>query len=89
MSTSVIDVNWRAPVPCQVGDQLKDIDTPCLLVDMDKLEHNLSLMPRIMSQWPSVSVRPHAKAHKTPALGVLQVMILFCHTTDIYDAKHG
>ncbi len=73
MSTLVMNSNWRPPAPCQVGDSLREVDTPCMIVDMDVLEENLQLLPRIMQKWPSVAVRVHVKAHKTPALAVLQV----------------
>ena len=73
MSTLKLNSNWRAPPPCEVGDSLQQVDTPCMIVDMDRLEDNLRLLPKIMQQWPSVAVRVHVKAHKTPALAALQV----------------
>ena len=44
-----------------------------MIVDMDRLEDNLRLLPKMMQQWPSVAARVHVKAHKTPALAALQV----------------
>ena len=73
MSTVSSNSTWKAPPQCQVGDSLQQIDTPCMIVDMDRLEDNLCLLPKMMQQWPLVAVRVHAKAHKTPALATLQV----------------
>jgi D-serine deaminase-like pyridoxal phosphate-dependent protein len=42
-----------------------DLTTPALVVDADVLEANLAAMAR---RWPSATLRPHVKAHKTTAL---------------------
>lgn len=65
--------SWRPPPPCQPGDALSSIDTPALVVDMDKIDKNLKLMPKYMQAFAGVSYRPHAKAHKCPNLAKLQV----------------
>ena len=74
---------WSPPPPCKVGDQIADIDTPALIVDMDKIEKNLQLMPKYMEKFPGVVWRPHAKAHKCPALAQLQVNFTTYSTTII------
>ena len=68
---------WVAPPPCKPGDSIQDVLTPALLVDLDMLDRNLTLMAKLMERWPKVALRPHAKAHKCPALGALQVCILY------------
>ena len=50
-----------------------DIDTPALIVDLEKMEKNLKILPQIMESFPNIAVRPHAKAHKSPELAKLQV----------------
>src|SRR4029079_18114577 len=50
----------------------KELPTPALLVDLDIFEHNLQKLASYMSGRP-VSFRPHAKAHKSPAIGKLQL----------------
>ncbi|XP_019615272.1 PREDICTED: uncharacterized protein LOC109463033 isoform X1 [Branchiostoma belcheri] len=59
--------------PCRIGDALCDIDTPALLVDLDKLEENLKTMPRTLEKYSNLKLRPHAKSHKCPTLAKLQV----------------
>ncbi len=68
-----MDPAWRPPAPCVVGDSVKDIDTPALVVDLDRIEYNLKAMGKLMEKYPGVAVRPHIKAHKCPALAAMQV----------------
>ena len=68
-------LSWHPPPPCRVGDNIDDVDTPALVVDMDVLDRNLQAMSKQMQQYPNVAVRPHAKAHKCPQLANLQVGI--------------
>jgi D-serine deaminase-like pyridoxal phosphate-dependent protein len=54
---------WRA-APATPGTALADVDTPALLLDLDAMEHNMaSVHARIRAA--GISVRPHAKAHKS------------------------
>lgn len=62
----------REWVPAQVGDTLKDIDTPALIVDMEKCERNLAALMKIAGKHP-VRVRPHAKTHKNVELAHRQI----------------
>lgn len=65
--------------PCQIGDVVKNIDTPSLLVDLNALERNLRKLPTTMPTGSSgVKIRPHGKAHKCPMLGHLQEAIGGC-----------
>ncbi|MES2185471.1 MAG: DSD1 family PLP-dependent enzyme [Pseudomonadota bacterium] len=58
--------------PAAAGARLADIDTPALLVDLDAFEHNLARVhTRIAAA--GLRVRPHAKAHKTPAIARRQL----------------
>ena len=49
-----------------------EVDTPALLLDLDKVERNLESYQRAASA-VGLQLRPHAKAHKTPQLGKLQL----------------
>lgn len=68
-----MDLTYTPPLPCQVGDDITDIDTPALLLDLNTFERNMDTMDTIMKKYPSVSVRPHAKAHKCPPIAAAQV----------------
>lgn len=48
-----------------------DLDTPCLLVDLDRMEINLTSM-QAKACLAGVRLRPHAKTHRTPAIAKIQ-----------------
>ncbi len=60
-------------VPARPGDLLKDVDTPALVLDLDRCEQNLSLLMAAAAGSP-VRVRPHAKTHKCSELARRQIM---------------
>jgi D-serine deaminase-like pyridoxal phosphate-dependent protein len=47
--------------------KLSEVSTPALCVDLDTLERNLEIMHGFFADRPC-AVRPHFKAHKTPAI---------------------
>lgn len=49
-----------------------DLDTPALIVDIDKLRFNIDDMARFAAA-NGIVLRPHAKTHKTPQIGKLQM----------------
>ncbi len=51
----------------RVGHHLDDVPTPAVLVDLDRLDHNVSNLPGRIAKL-GVAFRPHVKAHKVPAL---------------------
>ena len=59
-------------VPAQVGDPLAAVETPALIVDVAMLEANLDAMARA-ARAAGIRLRPHAKAHKCPAIAAMQV----------------
>ncbi|KAH9508989.1 hypothetical protein Btru_048483 [Bulinus truncatus] len=61
--------------PCHVGDPVCQIETPALVVCLKKLEENLNTMKEAMKIYPNVKLRPHAKTHKCPTLGRLQIKL--------------
>ncbi len=50
----------------------KDFDTPCLLLDLDQLDRNISFMQETVKK-AGKQLRPHAKTHKCSALAERQV----------------
>jgi len=68
-----------AKVPCKVGDPVAEIDTPCLVVDLNALERNLRKLPTTLPpDCRDIRIRPHGKAHKCPSLAHLQETIGGC-----------
>ncbi len=64
-----MDTHW---VPARVGDALADVDTPALIVDLDRFDANLGrLMQAVAGR--NVRVRPHAKSHKCVEIARRQV----------------
>ena len=54
------------------GAALEDVDTPALLLDLNAFERNLDRM-QSAADAVGVALRPHAKAHKTPAVALAQI----------------
>ena len=61
--------NRYRPVP---GTPLEDLDTPCLILDMDAVDHNMDVMAEYYTG-RTAKLRPHGKNHKTPALAHRQI----------------
>ncbi len=60
-------------MPARVGDSLSDVDTPALILDLDKFESNLArLMNAVKGR--GVRVRPHAKSHKCVEIARRQIV---------------
>lgn len=55
-----------------MGTPIRDLDTPCLLVDLAALESNYRTVARAYDD-PSVKMRQHSKNIKTPLLAHLQM----------------
>ncbi|KTD16777.1 DSD1 family PLP-dependent enzyme [Legionella jordanis] len=55
-----------------IGVHKLELDTPCLVIDKDKLEYNLNRM-RQHSLKHGINVRPHCKTHKSSKLAQLQL----------------
>jgi D-serine deaminase-like pyridoxal phosphate-dependent protein len=52
--------------------RVEELDTPCLVVDLDQTERNLQDMAEA-SRRSGVGLRPHAKTHKSPILARRQM----------------
>jgi len=62
-----------APVtPMKAGISKWDLDTPALVVDLDKLERNIAKMQKALAA-NKLGARPHAKTHKCAAIAKLQM----------------
>jgi D-serine deaminase-like pyridoxal phosphate-dependent protein len=53
---------------------LADVDTPALLIDLDAFERNLAKMAAAVKA-AGVRLRPHAKTHKSPVIGLKQMAL--------------
>ncbi|MGE5413962.1 MAG: alanine racemase [Syntrophomonadaceae bacterium] len=51
---------------------IEDLPTPAVLVDLDVLEKNVAAMQR-RARAAEVALRPHAKTHKSPEIGRMQL----------------
>ena len=60
--------------PASPGMTLADVDTPALIVDLDAFERNLKRMAEAVSK-AGVKLRPHAKTHKSPIVGLKQMAL--------------
>ncbi len=52
--------------------KIQDLDTPALIIDLDKLEFNIRDMANFARQ-QGVKLRPHIKSHKIPEIALMQV----------------
>ena len=59
-------------IPASPGERLQDVDTPALILDLDRFETNLDRM-RDTAARAGVRVRPHAKSHKCPEIARRQI----------------
>ena len=60
------------PYRPSVGTLVEELDTPCLILEMDALDHNMEVMADYY-QGQSSKLRGHSKNHKTPALAQRQI----------------
>ena len=56
----------------QPGTPITELDTPCLILDLDALDHNMDVMANYYEGQPS-KLRGHSKNHKTPAIALRQI----------------
>jgi 3-hydroxy-D-aspartate aldolase len=60
--------------PATPGMPLAEVDTPALIVDLDAFERNLKKMADFVAK-AGVRLRPHAKTHKSPVIGLKQMQL--------------
>ena len=54
------------------GTPIEDLDTPCLIIDMDDLDNNIDVIASTYAG-TTAKLRGHAKNHKTPAIAHRQI----------------
>jgi D-serine deaminase-like pyridoxal phosphate-dependent protein len=57
-----------------VGMTLAEVDTPCLMLELDAFERNLKRLPESL-HGRNISLRPHAKSHKCPEIALRQIAL--------------
>lgn len=62
------------PYRPQPGTSVSELDTPCLILDLDAIDHNMGIMANYYAGRSS-KLRAHAKNHKTPALALRQIRL--------------
>ena len=55
-----------------VGKHYSELPTPCLILDMDALDHNIKTMQELADA-KHCALRPHIKTHKSPKIAHLQM----------------
>ena len=60
---------YYRPTP---GTPMEDLDTPCLIIDMDDLDNNMDVIANTYAG-TRAKLRGHAKNHKTPAIAHRQI----------------
>ena len=63
-----MDYNYRPTV----GTPIEELDTPCLILDMDELDNNMDVIADFYAGQSS-KLRGHSKNHKTPAIALRQL----------------
>ncbi len=54
------------------GTSMEELDTPCLVLDLDALDNNMNVIADYYRDKPS-KLRGHSKNHKTPAIALRQI----------------
>jgi hypothetical protein len=57
-----------------VGMPLAEVDTPCLILELDAFERNLRRLPESLAG-RNIQLRPHAKSHKCPEIAHRQLAL--------------
>ncbi|MFN7086106.1 MAG: DSD1 family PLP-dependent enzyme [Burkholderiales bacterium] len=61
-------------LPAAPGMPLAEVDTPCLILDLDAFERNLVRLNESLAG-RGIAVRPHAKSHKCPEIALRQITL--------------
>ena len=62
------------PAAAEVGMPLSQVDTPCLMLELDAFERNLRRLPDSL-KGRDVRLRPHAKSHKSADIALRQIAL--------------
>ncbi len=58
--------------PAEIGDDLQDVDTPALMIDLDAFEANVAKLAKTVADF-GVRLRAHSKTHKCPEIALRQI----------------
>lgn len=58
--------------PAEIGDDMQDIDTPALMIDLDAFEANVAALAKTVRDF-GVRLRAHSKTHKCPEIAKRQI----------------
>lgn len=64
----------------ELGMPISELDTPCMLIDLDRMESNIRNWQATISA-AGVNLRPHVKTHKVPAIARMQLDAGACGIT--------
>lgn len=56
-----------------IGKHYSELPTPCLLLDLDAVDHNIKTLQEYLDNNSSCKLRPHIKTHKCPKLAHIQI----------------
>lgn len=56
-----------------IGKHYSELPSPCLLLDLDAIDHNIKTMQDYLKGNTDCQLRPHIKTHKCPTLAHLQI----------------
>jgi D-serine deaminase-like pyridoxal phosphate-dependent protein len=68
----VTEMVSRLESQARPGQHIEELDTPVLLVDLDRMERNIARMQALADE-NAIKLRPHIKTHKVPAIAQLQL----------------
>jgi D-serine deaminase-like pyridoxal phosphate-dependent protein len=68
----VTELAYRLESQARPGQHIEELDTPALLVDLDRMERNIARF-QAMADENGIWLRPHIKTHKVPAIAQLQL----------------
>lgn len=60
------------PPPAEIGDDMQDIDTPALMIDLDAFEANIDALAKTVRDF-GLRLRAHSKTHKCPEIAKRQI----------------
>jgi D-serine deaminase-like pyridoxal phosphate-dependent protein len=67
----------RLEPPARPGQPIEELDTPVLLVDLDRMERNIARWQRLADE-AGIGFRVHVKTHKVPAIAQQQLAAGAC-----------
>ena len=76
MQSRLEDLEVGYDIPASIGMDEAEIQTPCLVLDLNALERNITKMGRIVAEM-GIRHRIHGKMHKSVDVALLQARRLY------------